>query len=71
MSLKRKLILKALTDPKFRKLLEENPEVALSKEELEELKGGAGEVVGQINIIDIISKLIGPALFCVYFDDPF
>jgi len=71
MSLKRKLILKALTDPAFRKLLEENPEAALSKEELEELKGGTGEVVSQISIIDIISKIISPALFCVYYDDPF
>jgi hypothetical protein len=65
MKLKKQLVIKALTDPKFRKLLEENPEAALTKEELEEIKGGVDEVMEQVSIIDIISTLIGPMIFCV------
>jgi hypothetical protein len=65
MELRKKLILRALTDPKFRKMLEENPEQALSPEELEALKGGLGGVINATDQIDVISKIIEPSLFCM------
>lgn len=67
MKLKRKLVMKALTDPEFRKKLEENPEEVLTKEELEEITGGAGEVLGEVSIIDVIASLIPMMLFCILF----
>ncbi|NIM18548.1 MAG: hypothetical protein GTO45_41755 [Candidatus Aminicenantes bacterium] len=65
MKLKKKLVIRALTDPKFRKLLEENPEAALTKEELEEIKGGVDGIMEQADLIDIISKTIAPMIFCI------
>ncbi|NIM13384.1 MAG: hypothetical protein GTN68_17230 [Candidatus Aminicenantes bacterium] len=70
MSLKKKLILRALTDPKFRKMLEENPEKALSAEELEELKGGVGDLLDTADGIDVISDIIQPVIFCMIHNDP-
>lgn len=67
MKLKRKLVMKALTDPEFRKKLEENPEEVLTKEELEEITGGASELLNEISIIDVIGTLIPMMLFCLLF----
>jgi hypothetical protein len=70
--MKKKLVLKALTDPKFRKLLEENPEEALKIDELAGIKAGAEVVkdildtIGQIN--DQAQK-ISDYIFCVIQDD--
>jgi hypothetical protein len=73
MKLKRKLVLKALTDPKFRKLLEENPEAALSDEELKEALGGEDvkDVLGTADYIGVISQIIAGCYFCVHVSDPF
>ncbi len=65
MKLKRKLILKALTDPQFRKMLEENPEKALSADELKEITGGVSNVLDTTAYIDIISQISSPMIFCV------
>jgi len=65
MKLKRKLILKALTDPQFRKKLEENPEQALSADELKEITGGVSNILNTTDYIEIISKITSPAIFCV------
>lgn len=70
MSLKKKLILRALTDPKFRKMLEENPEKVLTPEELEELQGGVDGLLGTADGIDVISDIIQPNLFCMLHNDP-
>ena len=67
MKLKRKLVIRALTDPEFRKLLEENPEAALSKEELQEITGG--QIIDLAGLIDIISGQIAPMIFCVKLPD--
>jgi hypothetical protein len=70
MSLKKKLILRALTDPKFRKMLEENPGKVLSAEELEELKGGVDGLLDTADGIDVISDIIQPNIFCMLHNDP-
>ena len=67
MKLKRKLVMKALTDPEFRKKLQENPEEVLTKEELEEITGGAGEILSEVSIVDVIAALIPMMLFCMLF----
>jgi len=70
--MKKKLVLKALTDPKFRKLLQENPEEALKLDELAGIKAGA-EVVQ--NILDTVyqineqSQKISDYIFCIIQDD--
>jgi hypothetical protein len=63
MKLKRKLILKALTDPEFRKMLQENPEQALSADELKEITGG--NILNTAALIDLISQNTSPMIFCV------
>ena len=70
MKIKKKLVIKALTDPKFRKLLEENPENALSPEELTEIKGGVDEILNTADYINAISQLGGQMIFCVPVKDP-
>lgn len=65
MKIRKQLVIRALTDPKFRKLLEENPEAALTKEELEEIKGGVDGIMSQIDLIDFISQQVSPMIFCV------
>jgi len=59
-----KIFLKALTDGKFRKMLSENPEKALTPEELSSIKGG---VEGLLDLVDMIkeqSLKIGSSIFC-------
>jgi hypothetical protein len=70
MRLKRELVLKALTDPEFRKKLQENPEEVLSAEELKEITGGAGEVLDQAGIVDAVSKIFLPMILCLIFPWP-
>lgn len=70
MSLKKKLILRALTDPKFRKMLEENPEKVLSPEELEELQGGVDGLLDTADGGDVISQFVQPVLFCMLHNNP-
>jgi hypothetical protein len=70
MQLKRKLIMKALTDPEFRKKLQENPEEVLTKEELEEITGGAGEVLAKAEAVDSMASIIPMMLLCIIFPWP-
>lgn len=70
MRLKRELVLKALTDPEFRKKLQENPEEVLSAEELKEITGGADEVLDQAGIVDAVSKIFLPMILCLIFPWP-
>ena len=70
MSLKKKLILRALTDPKFRKMLEEDPEKVLTPEELEELQGGVDGLLGTAEGVDPISQFVQPVIFCMLHNDP-
>lgn len=65
MKLKRRIVLKALTDPEFRKKLEENPEQALSADELKEITGGVEGIIDQAALIDIISQTTSTYIFCV------
>jgi hypothetical protein len=70
MKLKRKLVMKALTDPEFRKKLQENPQEALTKEELEEITGGADEVLSKADIVDALLPFFPIFLFCIMFPTP-
>ncbi|NIM14396.1 MAG: hypothetical protein GTO45_20375 [Candidatus Aminicenantes bacterium] len=65
MSADKKLILKALTDVNFRKLLKENPEEALN---LAEIKGGnvaVNEILDTLASIDDQIDSISDKLLCV------
>lgn len=65
MSAHKKLILRALTDASFRKLLKENPEEALN---LAEIKGGkvaVNDILGTVDLIDDRISSIGDKLLCV------
>lgn len=70
--MKKKLILKALTDPKFREMLSVNPEKALNAEELAEIKGGQGvaEILDIVGNINAQSTKVSDYLFCIIIDDP-
>ncbi len=63
--MKKQLILKALTDPKFRKLLQENPMEAM---EMAEIRGGY--IVDPMTIIDTVHAVektiseIGEQILC-------
>jgi hypothetical protein len=64
MSTHKKLVLKALTDANFRKLLKENPEEALN---LAEVKGGqvvASQILFSVNAIDSLIADISDYLLC-------
>lgn len=64
MSAHKKLVLKALTDANFRKLLKENPEEALN---LAEVRGGvvvADQVLMSVNQIDAMIADISDKLLC-------
>lgn len=67
--MKKKLVLKALTDPKFRKRLQENPEKALTAEELAGIKGGVTELVALVDQINQQSTKVSDMLFCIVHDD--
>jgi len=70
--MKKKLVLKALTDPKFRKLLQENPEEALKLDELAGIKGGAevvSDILDTVNLINEQSQKISDYIFCIIDDD--
>lgn len=72
MKVKKKLVLKALTDPKFRRLLEENPEEALKLDELAGIKAGADvvkDILDTIGEINDQSQKISDYIFCVIQDD--
>jgi len=65
MSAQKKLILKALTDANFRKLLKENPEAAL---DLAEIRGGnvvVPDVLDTLEVIDGQIDSISDKLLCV------
>jgi hypothetical protein len=65
MSAQKKLILKALTDANFRKLLKENPEEALN---LAEIRGGnvaVNEILDTVEAIDDRIYSISDKLLCV------
>jgi hypothetical protein len=59
-----KIFLKALTDLKFRKMLTENPEKALTPEELSSIKGGVEVLLDLVDMINEQSLKIGTAIFC-------
>lgn len=65
--MKKRLILKALTDPKFRELLSVNPQKALNAEELAEIKGGQGvlEILDIVGTVNAQSTKVSDYLFCV------
>jgi hypothetical protein len=67
--MKKKLVLKALTDPKFRKRLQENPEKALTPEELAGIKGGVTELTALVDQINQQSQKVSDMLFCIIIDD--
>jgi hypothetical protein len=67
--MKKKLVLKALTDPKFRKSLQENPEGALTPGELAGIKGGVTELMEMVDQINQQSQKVSDMLFCIVFDD--
>ncbi len=61
----KKLVLKALTDPKFRKMLEENP---MEAAEMAGIKGGVTEVEDILNATYRVESQIGDIkdlLLCV------
>ena len=70
MQLKKKLVMKAMVDPKFRKLLEENPEAALTREELEEIKGGVAEILSTLDFINALAQQGATQIFCMPVKDP-
>ncbi|MGE5342817.1 MAG: hypothetical protein ACM3SY_15195 [Candidatus Omnitrophota bacterium] len=64
MKLNRTLVLRALTDPKFRKMLEENP---LEAAELAQITGGIAEVNSILSAVQSIGTQIytvGDELLC-------
>ena len=69
MKFKKKVILKALTDAKFRKLLQENPEAALSIDEFKNVK--AGQIINPTEILSIVNQTyanaqkISDVIFCI------
>ncbi len=63
--MKKKLVLKALTDAKFRKQLMENPEQALTPEELRSINGGATELLDLLNMVNEQALKVGTMIFCV------
>lgn len=70
--MKKKLVLKALTDPKFRKLLQENPEEALKLDELAGIKAGADvlkNILDTVNQINEQAQKISDYIFCIIQDD--
>lgn len=70
--MKKKLVLKALTDPKFRKLLQENPEEALKLDELKGIKAGAevvSDILDTVTLINEQSQKISDLIFCIIDDD--
>jgi hypothetical protein len=65
MKVNKKLVLKALTDPKFRKMLEENP---LKAAELAQISGGVAEVYSILSVvrgIDYQVDKVRDELLCV------
>lgn len=73
MKSKKRLVLKALTDPKFRKLLQENPEEALKTEELAGIMAGADvvkDILDTVYQINAQAEKISDYIFCVIDDDP-
>lgn len=66
--MKKKIVLKALTDAKFRKKLMENPEEALTPEELSSIKGGVEELTDLVDMVNQQSQKVGTMIFCVIID---
>jgi hypothetical protein len=65
MSAQKKLILRALTDANFRKLLKENPEAAL---DIAEIRGGnvvVTDILDTVGLIDDQIDSISDKLLCV------
>ncbi len=63
--MKKKIVLKALIDPKFRKMLSENPEQALSADELSSITGGVDGILDLIDMINQQSGKVGTMIFCI------
>jgi hypothetical protein len=62
--MKKQLVLKALTDPKFRKLLEENPMAAM---EMAEVKGGyvdSKSILAVVGEIENTVSQVGEQILC-------
>lgn len=66
--MKKKIVLKALTDANFRKKLMENPEEALTPEELSSIKGGVEGLLDLVNMVNQQSQKVGTVIFCVVID---
>ncbi len=67
--MKKKIVLKALTDPKFREMLRENPENALTADELGAIKGGVEEILDMVELVSEQTTKVGTAIFCVIIHD--
>ncbi len=67
--MRRKLVLKALTDPKFRQLLQDSPDTALSSDEKAAVKGGANEILDFVYQINEQSEKVSDLIFCMIKDD--
>jgi hypothetical protein len=71
MKVNKKLILRALIEPGFRKMLRENPQEALN---MAEIKGGQLEIDLMLNVlcgIDEQINIVADKLLCVNLLDPF
>jgi len=69
--MKKKIVLRAITDPKFRKMLIDNPEEALSADELASITGGVDGILDLVDLINEQSLKVGTMIFCVTQDpDP-
>ena len=63
--MKKKIVLKALTDPTFRKMLNENPEAALTPEEIASIKGGVDGLLDLVDLVNEQTGKIGTMIFCM------
>lgn len=66
--MKKKIVLKALTDANFRKQLMENPEEALTPEELSSIKGGVEGLLDLVNLVNEQTQKTGTMIFCIIVD---
>ena len=68
MKFKKKLVLKALTDPQFRKTLQENLEAALDTDELKGIKAGQSDIIEVLDLVEQIgqsAQQISDLIFCM------
>ncbi len=67
--MKKKIVLRALTDPKFREMLRKDPQNALTADELGAIKGGVEEILDTVTLVDEQTTKVGTQIFCVWYQD--